>query len=110
MKPGIVTPATSSIEPFEHPFIELKLVHIPTQRKILTILDVSTDSFDFQHRLISEGFDLAAPSPEIVKKPIGRCWRLISKSKELLGAMWDTPGRLGTLASGLSVSDLNPNV
>lgn len=110
MKAGIVTPATSSMEPFDHPFIDLKLVHIPSQRKILTLLDVSTDAFDFQHRLISDGFDLAAPSPEIKKKPIGRCWRLISKSKELLGALWDTPGRLGTLSSGLSVTDLNPHV
>ncbi|KAH7831749.1 uncharacterized protein MONOS_501 [Monocercomonoides exilis] len=108
MKPGIVRQATSSSEPYEHPFIDLKLVHIPTQRKILAILDLSTDSFDFQHRLLSEGFDLAAPSPEIEKKPIGRCWRLISHSKELLGALWDTPGRLGSLTSGLSVSTLHP--
>ena len=113
MKPGLVTPTTSASDEyttFEHPFINMNLTHIPTQRKILHLLSSSLDAFDFQHRLISAGFDLAAPSPAIETASIGRCWRLISKSKELLGALWDTPGRLGTLASGLSVSDIHPYV
>jgi hypothetical protein len=78
MKAGLVKPATTSVEPYEHPFVDLQLCHIPTQRKILALLDLSSDAFDFQHRLLSEGFDFAAPSPEIAKKPIGRCWRYSS--------------------------------
>ena len=113
MKPGMVVPTSTPSEPFEsfeHSFITLTLIHVPTQRKILSILDQSSSDFDFQHRLIAEGFDLAAPSPAIETAPIGRCWRLVSGSKVLLGVLWDTPGRLGSLVSGLSVSDIHPSV
>ncbi|KAK2964419.1 hypothetical protein BLNAU_335 [Blattamonas nauphoetae] len=106
---GKVKPVTQDIPPFEHPFIELEIAHAPAQRKILAILDLSSDGFDFQHRLLADGFDLAAPASTHPISISGRCWRLLSPAKELLGALWDTPGRLGSLISGYSVKPMHPH-
>ncbi|KAA6392857.1 MAG: hypothetical protein EZS28_011611 [Streblomastix strix] len=108
LEPGTVRPVTKATPSYPHPFVDLQLVHAPTQTRIQSLLDLSADGFDFQHRLLSEGFDFSCANPSFEKKPIGRCWRLISPSKELLGALWDSPGRLGTLTSGLSVSECHP--
>ena len=61
------------------------------EREILEHVGMSDTFSHLLHRLLRQGFDLAAPMDPQTRQPAGRCWHVLD-NEEKVGVLWDYPG------------------
>eukprot|EP00818_Percolomonas_sp_WS_P002993 CAMPEP_0117446148 /NCGR_PEP_ID=MMETSP0759-20121206/6175_1 /TAXON_ID=63605 /ORGANISM="Percolomonas cosmopolitus, Strain WS" /LENGTH=848 /DNA_ID=CAMNT_0005238373 /DNA_START=36 /DNA_END=2582 /DNA_ORIENTATION=- len=71
-----------------------------TQSAVMRIMEFSSSFDHFVHRLLSEGFDIAAPTSDIrTRSPLGRSWTIYNIfTQEKVGALWDYPGTIARMS------------
>lgn len=99
-----------NISLFSHPnanakrspsFVHIYFYDVRCQNQVLQQLAFSTTPAHFEQRLLLSGYDLAPALPRDAGPSTSvRCWRLLlAGTRDHVGALWDAPGHMGSLAS-----------
>jgi len=94
-KPGWIMTIDGSVS--KHRFLNFKQYDDCVGESILRHIDISENFDHLLTRVIQSGFDIAVSQNPNSRTPTGRCWHILSKSKDKIGVMWDYPGQLSSI-------------
>lgn len=94
-KPGWIQMLNGAVT--KHGFVNFKQYDEYVGESIVKHIEVSASFDHILTRIIKSGFDVAASQDPRTRTPTGRCWHILSKSKEQIGVLWDYPGQLSSV-------------